>query len=141
MSQEAPMTTQATGLRARKRDGTRSGQGVVELMLGTIDIGRVFFDYIELRNAAREGAGYGARLPDDTAGIIARVQNHGVPAGTNVSISCVDCGTVEGQPVGTGTISVTAQHTFTPITTAFLQNWFGISPINVSATATMRLLR
>jgi Flp pilus assembly protein TadG len=106
MSQEAPMTTQATGLRARKRDGTRSGQGVVELalavpvllllMLGTIDIGRVFFDYIELRNAAREGAGYGARLPDDTAGIIARVQNHGVPAGTNVSISCVDCGTVEG---------------------------------------------
>ena len=143
------MSIQASG--SRKRDGTRSAQGVVELalalpvllllLLGTIDIGRVFFDYVQLRNGAREGAGYGARLPNDTAGIIARVQNHGVPSGTSVTVSCDDCGTSQGQPTGLGTIHVTASHTFTPVTTAFLQNWFGLGPINVSATATMRLLR
>ena len=146
------MSTQESGVRVRKRKGTKSGQGIVELalavpvmlllMLGTIDIGRVFFDYIELRNGAREGAGYGARLPNDTAGIIARVQNHGVPAGTTVIVACTgNCTVTQGVPNGVGTIEVTASHTFTPVTTAFLQNWFGLSPINVSAKASMRLLR
>jgi Flp pilus assembly protein TadG len=152
MNEEAPMSTQESGARASKRKGTKSGQGIVELalavpvmlllMLGTIDIGRVFFDYIELRNAAREGAGYGARLPDDTAGIRARVLNHGVPAGTTIVIACTgNCTVTQGVPNGVGTIEVTASHTFTPVTTAFLQNWFGLSPINVSAKASMRLLR
>lgn len=132
--------------------GTRSGQGVVELalslplllllLLGTIDIGRVFFDYVQLRNATREGAGYGARLPTDTAGITTRVNRHGIPADTTISIACTgDCTTTNGVPNGVGTIEVTASHTFTPITTAFLQSWFGIDPITISAKSSMRLLR
>ncbi len=47
------------------------------VMLGTLDLGQMFFSYIELRNAVREGASYGAHYPTDNAGITARVTNHG----------------------------------------------------------------
>jgi Flp pilus assembly protein TadG len=139
-------------LRLRRRNDARSGQGIVELalslplllllMLGTIDIGRVFYDYVQLRNAVREGAGYGARMPNDTAGITLRVNRHGIPAGTSVAIACTgNCTTTNGVPNGVGTIEVTATHTFTPITTAFLQTWFGIDPITIRVKSSMRLLR
>ena len=49
------------------------GQGLVELALvlpllilllaGTVDLGRAFFSYIEITNAAREGARAGSRMP------------------------------------------------------------------------------
>ena len=136
----------------RAKSRTRRGQGIVELalslplllliMLGTIDVGRVFFDYIQLRNAVREGAGYGAKMPEDTAGIKNYVLNHGVPSGTVVTVTCTgDCTTTGGVANGTGTIVVTAQRTFSPITTGFLQSWFGIGTINLNVSASMRLLR
>ena len=139
-------------LRLRRRNDAKSGQGIVELalslplllllMLGTIDIGRVFYDYVQLRNAVREGAGYGSRMPTDTAGITLRVNRHGIPASTTVSVDCTgDCTTTNGVPNGVGTIEVTATHTFTPITTAFLQSWFGINPITIKVKSSMRLLR
>ncbi len=112
------------------------------LLLGTIDIGRVFFDYIQLRSAVREGAGYGARLPDDTAGIRLRVTEDGVPTGTVTTVACTGiCTSTEGKPDGDGTIVVTATHTFTPVTTSFLQTWFGLGPIEMEVSASMRLLR
>jgi Flp pilus assembly protein TadG len=39
------------------------------LLLGTLDLGQLFFDYVQLRNAVREGAAYGSRTPLDEAGI------------------------------------------------------------------------
>ena len=131
----------------RQTDPSRHGQSLVELslalplllflMLGTLDIGRAFFDYIELRNAAREGAGYGARNPHDGSGIVARVTDHGVPADTAVTVSCSGaCAIVPDA----GTISVTAARTFTPVSTDFLQRYMGIAPFRLSATATMRIL-
>lgn len=139
-------------LRSGKRGDARSGQGMVELalalplllllMLGTIDIGRVFFDYVQLRNAVREGAGYGARMPTDIAGIKTRVNRHGIPSGTTINVACTgDCTTTNGVPNGVGTIEVTATRTFTPVTTAFLQTWFGLDPITISVKSSMRLLR
>jgi Flp pilus assembly protein TadG len=134
----------------RLRSGTvRAGQSMVEmgiclpmlmlLMLGTLDVGRVFFDYIELRNAVVEGATYGTRHPSDTAGIQQAIAEHGVPADTvvNASVSgnCTD-------PMGGGSVIVTAHRTFTPIFFASLSqvasgvNW----NINVSATSRMRCM-
>ena len=137
-----------------QNNGTRKrrGQSIVELafalplllliMLGTIDVGRVFFDYIQLRNAVREGAGYGAKMPADTAGIKNYVLSHGVPASTTVGVTCTGvCTTTGGVADGTGTIVVTAQRTFTPITTGFLQSWFGMGPIVLNVSASMRLLQ
>jgi len=110
------------------------------LMLGTVDLGRMFFDYIDLRNAAREGAGYGAHFPADTAGITTRVTRHGIPGGTIVTISCTDCATSGGVATGSGTIKVTATHTFTPIASGFLSAFFGIGSVSLSASASMRVL-
>ena len=152
MKRGSRMKTNQSSTTPKTCRGKRRGQSVVELalalpvmlllLLGTIDIGRAFFDYVQLRNAVREGAGYGARMPDDTAGITSRVNSHGIPGGTTVTVACTgDCTTTAGKPNGIGTIVVTADHTFTPVTTAFLQNWFGLDPIEIEVSASMRLLR
>ena len=116
-------------------DGKRRGQSLVELaislplllllMLGTIDLGRMFFDYIQLRNAAREGAAYGARAPADAAGIEQRVRNHGIPAGITVSSACTPAPCTYKLDA-TETITVTAARTFVPITSGFLAR-FGLN--------------
>jgi Flp pilus assembly protein TadG len=106
------------------------------ILLGTIDIGRIFFDYIDLRNATNEGANYGARNPTDLGGITAAVTYSGVPAGTIVSAATSgDCDTLNGN----GTITVQASSVFTPITSSFFAS-FGLGPWNVSSSTTMRCL-
>ena len=62
------------------------GQSMVELALtitflmallaGTIDLGRAFFTWLALRDAAQEGASYGSIEPADEAGLIARVRDN-----------------------------------------------------------------
>ncbi|MHB8440130.1 MAG: TadE family protein [Acidimicrobiales bacterium] len=61
----------ATRLARRKRS---RGQALVELalmapvmmalLLGTVDLGRLFYTYIGVNNAAREGAAFGAASPN-----------------------------------------------------------------------------
>lgn len=130
------------------RGRRRPGQSLVELavalpfvlllMLGTVDLGRMFFDYIEIRNAVREGAAYASRNPTDTAGAQSRVTGHGsfaagaTVSGPSFSGSCTTAG-------GTGSVTMTATRTFTPLTTSFLSNW-GLGSVNLGATATMRCL-
>jgi Flp pilus assembly protein TadG len=68
--------------RASPRPRGRRGQSLVELalllpllallMLGALDLGRVFIAYTRLTNVAREGALYGGHFPDQTATIRAR---------------------------------------------------------------------
>jgi Flp pilus assembly protein TadG len=134
------------GIRPPGQDGRKPGVSLVEfalatpllllLMVGTIDLGRMFFDYIELRSAAIEGATYGSRNPSNTGGITAEVINNGVPAGTAVSVSVgAGCSTSGG----VGNVQVTASSTFTPITTGFLATW-GLGAVNLTATSTMRCL-
>src|SRR5687768_5746312 len=126
----------------------RQGQSLVELgvalpfvlllMLGTLDLGRMFFDYIELRNGVREAAAYGSRNPTDTAGIKSRVTSHGdFAAGATVSEPAFtgSCTTVGA----TGAVTVAATRTFVPITTSFLDDW-GLGSVNLAADATMRCL-
>jgi Flp pilus assembly protein TadG len=43
------------------------------LLLIAIDFGRMFFTYVQVNNAAREGAHYGAKSPTDSVGIALRV--------------------------------------------------------------------
>ena len=130
----------------RCRRDAKCGQSLVELavslpilmllMLGTLDLGRMFFDYIQLRGAVREGAAYGARFPTDTAGIASRVTSHGVPAGTTVTSSCTgQCTTIDG----VGTMTVTASRTFQPVTAGFLRQW-GLDTVSLQVACSMRVL-
>ncbi len=135
-----------TGVGTNGRRSKR-GQALVELaisvplllliLLGTVDFGRVFFDYIQLRSAVREGAGYGALKPTDIAGMKARVLSAGVPTGTTAFATCTGSCTTVG---ATGEVVVTANSTFRPVTLGFF-SWLGTGgSIPISVTAKMRVL-
>ena len=112
------------------------------LLLGTIDIGRAFYYTVELRNAVREGAGYGAHFPSDTSGMTSRALAHGVPAGTTATAGCTGvCTASNGVSSGLGVVTVSANYTFTPITTSFLQAWFGLKPFTIGASSSMNVLQ
>jgi Flp pilus assembly protein TadG len=136
-------------IRTIRNRSARDGQSIVELALafpvilllclGTVDVGRVFFDYIEMRNAVVEGATYGSRHPSDTSGIVNVAMNHGVPGDTVVSaVTSGNCST----PLGGGSMTVTANRTFTPV---FFGGLSAIAPgmdwsFNVRASSTMRCM-
>lgn len=131
----------------RRRSKRFKGQSMVELalalptllllLLGTIDMGRVFTGYIQMRNGAFEGARYGARVPTDTAGITNAVIDHGVPSNTSVSVTTNPATINLGDDA---TVTVVVTHTFTPITTGFLNKFFGIGVFNLKASATMQVM-
>ena len=130
--------------------GKRKGQSIVELtlilpilcflLLGTIDLGRLYFDYTDLKSAARNGAGYGTLKPTDTAGMIAKATssfNGSVPTGFAATATCTgSCSTVDA----TGTVIVTASSKFSPITLSFFSFLGTGGVISLSATAQMRVL-
>jgi len=65
---------------------TEKGQSLVELALillfilillaGVVDLGRMMFEYLSMRDAAQEGAGYAAVYPNYCAEINNRVMNN-----------------------------------------------------------------
>ena len=125
----------------------RRGQSLVEfafmtplallLLLGTIDLGRLYADYIDLKQGAREGAGYGLIKPTDSAGMKSRVLAAGVPVNTTPTASCTGTCTTVG---GTGTVVVSATSAFSPITLGFF-TWMGVpGSVTLTATAKMRVL-
>jgi Flp pilus assembly protein TadG len=107
------------------------------ILLGTIDLGRMYADYVDLKNGARDGAGYGLLKPTDTAGMKAAVLAAGVPANTTPTASCSgSCTTVNG----TGEVIVSASSVFSPVTLGFF-SWLGTSgKVTLTATAKMRVL-
>jgi len=141
----------------KTRTGASSGQGLVELalslpvllliLLGTIDVGRMFFDYIEMRNAAREAAGYLARHPDEVGNARAKASNHGgLPADAVVDIKCNQtseaacAGIKQGDPA-TADVSITS--TFTPLFAGFFTTFFPdseLGSIPLETKASMRVL-
>jgi Flp pilus assembly protein TadG len=96
---------------------------ILLIALGTVDVGRVFFDYIGLRNAAMEGAIYGAGdASATTAQIKTRVEEHFAsgqfPASATVTPSRANqCTAIDG--VGYVTVTISAQ--FAPLSLQALQ--------------------
>ncbi len=127
------------------------GQSLVELALtitfllillaGVIDLGRLMFVFIELRDAAEEGAIYGALSPTDTSGIIQHVRDY---ANTPVDLSdtglvSVSVSTIGGACAG-NSVEVTVTYTFT-LTTPFLGTIIGSQTVPISSEATTTILR
>jgi Flp pilus assembly protein TadG len=90
---------------------------LILILLGVFDLGRVFYSYVVITNAAREGAYYGAMHPDDPAGIVARVKSEAQPfldlmdADITISAASTDPGTP---------ITVSVQHDFSLLTSGIL---------------------
>ncbi len=121
----------------------------VLLMLIAIDFGRVYFSYIQITNAAREGASFAAVSPTDTAGILAAAQKEtdaqaqrGESAIVVPAPVCMDpagtviaCSTAKDLSSGPGnTITVTVKEKFSFLTP--LINGFWGNNFNISAAAT-----
>ncbi|HEV8634270.1 MAG TPA: TadE/TadG family type IV pilus assembly protein [Chloroflexota bacterium] len=116
------------------------GQGLVELALllpillvvvmGAIDFGRVYFAYIAIANAAREGAFYVSLNPTasnaSVQGIVDAELNGHLDGGAQVTA-------VGGSRSSGAEVTVTVQHSFQAITTAIL----GQRTFPVRATAAM----
>ena len=138
--------------RARHR-----GQALVEfgvilpvllfLFVIAIDFGRLFFSYIQINNAAREGAAYGMYKPTDLAMITTRAgqeTNAQAQRGENaivVTASCVDsagtsiaCSAATGGPGAGNRITVNVDEPFTFLT-PLIGGFFG-GDLQMSASAT-----
>ncbi len=90
-----------------------SGQSLLELALvlvfllillaGVVDLGRMMYEYLTMRDAAQEGAGYGAVFPNDCDHIVDRVMQNLPDANYTVSIyidgiGCADASTNDYAP-------------------------------------------
>lgn len=109
-----------------------------------LDLGRAFYYYTVISNAAREGARYGIVNPDDDEGIETAVREKAVGIDQasllldpSPTINCVkyDAG---GYCIAK-TISVSTEYTFTPVT-PIIGNFIG-SEIILNASSTMRVER
>jgi len=131
------------------------GQSLVELAIsivillyllsGAVEFGIAFFQYVQLRDAAQEGALYGSMNPTDTAEITARVrgsssspldlQIDNVDTGVTVAINYPDGGDCEGNGIE---VVVTHNHRiFMP----FMPQILRTTHIPLSATVTDTILR
>ena len=67
-----------------RKEAAESGQSFTEiaislvfiliLLASIVDLGRIFFTFVALRDAAQEGAAYASICPNDTAGVETRVR-------------------------------------------------------------------
>lgn len=112
------------------------GQSLVELavtvtilmvlLAGTIDLGRAFFTWITMRDAAQEGASYGTICPNELAELEARVRDNLDNNTYDVVISIPST-----SPGNSVTVTVT---TDLPITMPFLGTILGSQTITIRAT-------
>lgn len=154
-----PISRSRHGLRQR---APRSlGQSVVEfamvvpvfllLLLMAVDFGRLFYTYIQVSNAAREAAAFGATAPTNVAGMQSRAvqeknsQGQGEVALDPVTTTCANAAgapiTCASAPGGTGagnTLTVTAHQRFSFLTP--LVNGFFSGGLQMSASATTAVL-
>ena len=121
------------------------------LLLMAIDFGRLFFSYVQVSNASREAASYGAVYPSDTATMTtyaqreANVQAQAGEHTLSLTTTCADSGgtaiactaAAGGSGLGNSlTIKVTEQFTFlTPLISAF----FG-GHVDIASTSTTAVL-
>ena len=143
----------------RRRRGRRTrAQALVEfalvlpvllfLVVIAVDFGRLFFSYIQISNAAREGANYGSGAPTDTVGITSRVnaeknaQGQAGEGTTAVTTSCADangstiaCTLATGGGGAGNTLTVTVRVPFTFVTPLISGFFGGDLDVTNSATA------
>ncbi len=75
------------------------------VMAGVMDLGRMYYTYLSLKDAAAEGAAYGSMAPTDLAGIEARVRGES-PGGLINWSSAVVGTTYVGPPCRGGGVQV-----------------------------------
>ena len=112
------------------------------LLAGLLDLGRAFFTYIALRDAAQEGALYGSTNPTALSSIESRVR-----ATSNTPVDLANTTdiqvrvTVIGPPCLGNSIQVDVEYATFPLAMPFLGTILGRQTIPIRATVTDTILR
>jgi Flp pilus assembly protein TadG len=128
-----------------KKTKSERGQSLVELSVsllillyllsGAVEFGIAFFQFVQLRDAAQEGALYGSMRPLDTLGINARIQgasNSPIDLSTITPVITYSGAQCEGNAI---TVSLTYNHTvFMPFMSAIIGSSI---PLNATVTDTI----
>jgi len=110
---------------------------LVYLLAGAVEFGLAFFQFVQLRDAAQEGALYGSMNPGDTAGITARVQGASSSPVDLTTITPVI--TIIGSACEGNGIQVTVTY-YHQIFMPFIPQFIGSSTIPLNATVTDTIL-
>jgi hypothetical protein len=127
------------------------GQSMVELALtitllmvllaGTIDLGRAFFTWLALRDAAQEGASYGSIYPTRVDLIRERVWDNLEQVVSNPKTNvAVNIGYIDHPCLG-NTILVSVNYPNFPLTMPFLGTILGSQTIFIHATVNDTILK
>ena len=126
------------------------GQSMVELALtitflmallaGTIDLGRAFFTWLALRDAAQEGASYGTIKPNDVVGVQKRVWDNLEQVVETPSTSIAVIVTFTGPKCLGNTIQVNVNYANFTIGMPFLGTILGSQTIPIHATVNNSML-
>ncbi len=106
------------------------------ILLGIIDFGRVFYAYVTITNASREGARYGSLHVFEDAAIEQRVIDE---AATTVTIDPGEIAVSWDDPEHPNTVTVTVNHDFQTLffgNLPYIRDWFdpgGKIPIRAQA--------
>ena len=107
------------------------------LISGIVDLGRVFFTYMDLREAAQEGAAFGSVYPNYNDRIAKRVKDSSNSI-KDISPNIVIAYDVD--PCAGNDIEVSVRIPDFPITMPFLGTILGTQTIAIGATATDRII-
>ncbi len=148
--------------RDKKQPDLQRGQSLVELAVilvillllvaGIVDLGRAFFAYIALRDAAQEGAVYGSICPTDTPAIINRVRSSSstpidLTDGAHVQVQCffvvggsdIACG--GSSPTAGNGVKVRVTYNNFPVTMPFMGTILGTQTLTLHAEVQDTILR
>jgi Flp pilus assembly protein TadG len=124
------------------------GQSLVEMALsltmllmllaGVLDIGRAYYTYLSLRDAAAEGAAYGSIHPTDTSGIVDRVVGESPGGVVNWGAASVSTDILVKNCRGGG-IKVKVDYSYT-LLTPFIGAIAGSQSLPLSATVVNTIL-
>jgi Flp pilus assembly protein TadG len=140
-------------MRGLEKHKLERGQSLVELAVsltfilmllsGVVDLGRAFFTYMSLRDAAQEGALYGSIYPEDTSGIENRIYNSSNmlsnlknDAGASTTVQVKNLGSL---CAGSG-LEVSVSYNNFPLTMPFMGTIAGKQTIRLKATVTDTIL-
>ncbi len=140
-----------------RKGNPESGQSLVELALvllfliiltaGIVDLGRVLFYYVTLRDAAQEGAVYGAIYPYECDAIVARTRgplSNGGLDGVNIAVKIdgVDClEATSNQACVDNDIEVIVTKDDFPLTMPILGVFLGTEHLKLSSNIKGTILR
>jgi Flp pilus assembly protein TadG len=154
------------GSRTRRAAADEGGQSFVEvalclpilllIVIGIVDIGRMYAYKVAVTNAAREAAFYGARDPqsstDGATGICQRARDElsagtGACATTSITVEClrggIPCGAKPAVPAlfqtdeaGGADVTVTVTYRVSLLSTYLVSRAFNINPVPISSSAT-----